>query len=93
MSERRLVAWLVLAAALLGAGCRHDMDDLETYIAEVRSRGPGMAEGLPKLRLPAPDSTWGSIFSRLSRISAAEKGREVEGSERPASRYSEVRAS
>ncbi len=28
-------------AALLGAGCRHDMDDLETYIAEVRSRGPG----------------------------------------------------
>lgn len=48
------MALLVLATVLLGAGCQHDMDDLESYIAEVRSRGPGRVEGLPKLRLPAP---------------------------------------
>lgn len=54
MSERGIIVLLVLATVLLGAGCQHDMDDLETYIAEVHSRGPGRVEGLPRLRLPAP---------------------------------------
>ena len=45
---------LVLLASLLAAGCRHSMDDLDAYMADVSSRPPGPIEPLPYVRFPVP---------------------------------------